>query len=233
MSATPFRTPRLHIGRRTGDASSRSMVPRRRSMSATTPSAALGFDAVVFDLDGVVKRTARLHAAWKDLFDDFLSHRAEARGEPFHAFDAEADYLTYVDGKPRYEGVRSFLSARGIVLREGDPTEAPDATTIHGLGRRRGVRPQGQTARRLLPSRTRPAPFLAAMSAGKLSRCDGRRSTISMRPDGTRGRGAAHELYEATQRTAEQRQGCRQDSQATRTGFDRSHTRRPRNQECR
>jgi alpha,alpha-trehalose phosphorylase len=107
-------------------------------MSATKPSAALGFDAVLFDLDGVVTHTARLHAAaWKDLFDDFLRRRAGQRGERFLPFDAKADYLSHVDGKPRYEGVRSFLAARGIVLPEGDPTDAPDATTIHGLGRRK------------------------------------------------------------------------------------------------
>jgi alpha,alpha-trehalose phosphorylase len=100
--------------------------------------AGFGFDAVLFDLDGVVTRTARLHAAaWKVLFDEFLHHRAEARQEPFEPFDGEADYLAYVDGKPRYEGVRSFLASRGIALPEGNPADAPDATTIHGLGSRK------------------------------------------------------------------------------------------------
>jgi alpha,alpha-trehalose phosphorylase len=100
--------------------------------------AGLGFDAVLFDLDGVVTRTARLHAAaWKVLFDDFLRRLAEERREPFVAFDTEADYLAYVDGKPRHEGVRSFLASRGIALPEGDPTDALHAATIHGLGRRK------------------------------------------------------------------------------------------------
>jgi beta-phosphoglucomutase family hydrolase len=98
----------------------------------------LGFDAVLFDLDGVVTRTASLHAAaWSELFDDFLRRRAAEGGEPFHPFDPTADYLAYVDGKPRYEGVRSFLAARGIVLPEGDPTDGPDAATVHGLGGRK------------------------------------------------------------------------------------------------
>jgi beta-phosphoglucomutase-like phosphatase (HAD superfamily) len=103
----------------------------------TTP-AALTFDAVLFDLDGVVTRTAHLHAAaWAELFDDFLRRRAAARGEPFRPFDSTADYLAYVDGKPRYEGVRSFLAARGIVLPEGESADGPDAATVHGLGGRK------------------------------------------------------------------------------------------------
>ena len=107
-------------------------------MRETFRSAALSFDAVLFDLDGVVTRTADLHAsAWKELFDDFLRQRAAEGGEPFRPFDATTDYLTYVDGKPRYEGVRSFLAARGIVLLEGDPGDGSDAVTVHGLGRRK------------------------------------------------------------------------------------------------
>jgi beta-phosphoglucomutase family hydrolase len=93
---------------------------------------------VLFDLDGVVTRTARLHAgAWAELFDDFLRARATASGEPFRPFDADADYLAYVDGKPRAEGVRSFLAARGISLDEGDAADRPDAATIHSLGARK------------------------------------------------------------------------------------------------
>ena len=97
-----------------------------------------GFDAVLFDLDGVVTRTARLHAtAWAELFDEFLRRRAAERGEPFRAFDPVADYLAHVDGKPRYEGVRSFLAARGIALAEGDPADRPGTPTVHGLGARK------------------------------------------------------------------------------------------------
>ncbi|HSF03840.1 MAG TPA: beta-phosphoglucomutase family hydrolase, partial [Solirubrobacterales bacterium] len=107
-------------------------------MTETLRPAALSFDAVLFDLDGVVTRTAGLHAsAWKALFDDFLRQRAAERGEPFRPFDAMADYLKYVDGKPRYEGVRSFLAARGIALLEGEPGDGPDAATVHGLGARK------------------------------------------------------------------------------------------------
>jgi alpha,alpha-trehalase len=92
-------------------------------------------DAVIFDLDGVVTRTARLHAAaWKQLFDDYLAQRAAQRGEPFQPFDADEDYRRFVDGKPRYEGVRSFLESRGIALPYGDPGDPPDRESVCGLG---------------------------------------------------------------------------------------------------
>src|SRR5262249_28385505 len=72
-----------------------------------------GPDAVIFDLDGVITFTARVHAAaWKELFDDYLRSRAERIGIPFRPFDAAADYYAYVDGKPRYDGVQSFLKSR-------------------------------------------------------------------------------------------------------------------------
>ena len=88
-------------------------------------------DAVIFDLDGVVTRTARLHAAaWKRLFDDYLAQR----GELFQPFDADEDYRRFVDGKPRYEGVRSFLESRGIALPYGDPGDPPDRESVCGLG---------------------------------------------------------------------------------------------------
>ena len=92
-------------------------------------------DAVIFDLDGVVTRTARLHAAaWKRLFDDYLAQRAAQRGELFQPFDADEDYRRFVDGKPRYEGVRSFLESRGIALPYGDPGDPPDRESVCGLG---------------------------------------------------------------------------------------------------
>ncbi len=73
------------------------------------------FDAVLFDLDGVLTSTAAIHAAcWKSMFDDFLTKRAASRQQPLSSFDIESDYKRYVDGKPRYEGVRSFLESRGI-----------------------------------------------------------------------------------------------------------------------
>ena len=96
------------------------------------------FDAVLFDKDGVLTETATLHAeAWKWTFDDFLRLRAETSGEQVERFDVEDDYRRYVDGKPRYDGVRSFLASRGIELAEGDPTDPPIANTVAGLGNRK------------------------------------------------------------------------------------------------
>jgi trehalose 6-phosphate phosphatase len=97
------------------------------------------FDAVLFDLDGVITDTARVHSsAWKRMFDDYLRSRAAETGEKdVELFDPEADYLAYVDGKPRYEGVQTFLMARGIDLPWGDPSDAPERNTICGLGNRK------------------------------------------------------------------------------------------------
>jgi alpha,alpha-trehalase len=91
---------------------------------------------VIFDLDGVVTRTARLHAqAWKLIFDEFL-HR-QAAGDLFEPFDIDTDYAVYVDGKPRYAGVRSFLESRGISLPEGTANEPPGSETICAIGNRK------------------------------------------------------------------------------------------------
>jgi len=96
------------------------------------------FDAVIFDLDGVITRTASVHsAAWKQMFDDFLKAYAEKTGEPFHEFTHTDDYLPYVDGKPRYKGVASFLVSRGIDLPNGDPSDVPEQETVCGLGNRK------------------------------------------------------------------------------------------------
>jgi len=98
------------------------------------------FDAVIFDLDGVVTHTASVHArAWKRAFDDFLERRAEREGISFQPFVIDRDYPKYVDGKPRYDGVRSFLEARGISLPEGDPSDGPEAETVCGLGNRKNT----------------------------------------------------------------------------------------------
>jgi len=95
-------------------------------------------DAVIFDLDGVVTRTAAVHAAaWKRLFDGYLSERSAREGRPFRSFDADADYRRYVDGKPRYDGVASFLRSRGISLAYGEPGDPPDRDTVCGLGNRK------------------------------------------------------------------------------------------------
>lgn len=94
--------------------------------------------ACLFDLDGVITRTAELHAeAWKATFDAFLRERAEASGQPVRLFDAAADYAAHVDGRPRYDGVRSFLASRRITLPEGSPADPPSAVTVHGLGKRK------------------------------------------------------------------------------------------------
>jgi alpha,alpha-trehalase len=96
--------------------------------------------ALIFDMDGVITDTARVHAAaWKRLFDDYLEHRAAEQGGRFEPFDIEGDYLRYVDGKPRYDGARSFLEARGISLPYGDPSDGPEKETICGLGNRKNA----------------------------------------------------------------------------------------------
>ena len=97
-----------------------------------------GVTACLFDLDGVLTQTAKVHAAaWKEMFDDYLRGRAAARGERFVPFDPVADYDEYVDGRPRYDGVRAFLDARGIVLPQGTPADPPQAETLDGLGNRK------------------------------------------------------------------------------------------------
>ena len=95
-------------------------------------------EAVIFDLDGVVTRTAEVHAeAWKRLFDEYLAARSRCRGEPFEPFDRRSDYLRFVDGKPRYEGVASFLASRGIELPLGSPDDPEERETVCGLGNRK------------------------------------------------------------------------------------------------
>lgn len=97
------------------------------------------FEAAVFDLDGVVTFTARAHAAaWKELFDDYLRYRERRYGESLQLF-TEADYLAYLDGRPRSDGVRTFLASRGITLPESIPPDPPGAETIAGLGKRKNL----------------------------------------------------------------------------------------------
>ncbi|MET0994370.1 MAG: beta-phosphoglucomutase family hydrolase [Mycobacterium sp.] len=94
--------------------------------------------ACLFDLDGVLTDTASVHKkAWKIMFDAYLRERAERTREEFVPFDAGADYLKFVDGKRREDGVRSFLASRGINLPEGNPDAPPGAETVHGLGNRK------------------------------------------------------------------------------------------------
>ena len=96
------------------------------------------YDAVLLDLDGVITDTASIHAAcWKQMFDEYLQKRAMQRGEAFRPFDPATDYRLYVDGKPRFDGVRDFLTSRGIQLPEGSPHDPPEAETVGGLGNRK------------------------------------------------------------------------------------------------
>ncbi|MEZ5071403.1 MAG: beta-phosphoglucomutase family hydrolase [Bacteroidales bacterium] len=98
------------------------------------------FDAVIFDLDGVITQTALVHAAaWKKMFDEYLRVREEKHGEPFREFTHAGDYLPFVDGKPRYKGVASFLESRSIDIPFGDPSDDPALETACGLGNRKNI----------------------------------------------------------------------------------------------
>jgi beta-phosphoglucomutase family hydrolase len=132
---------------------------------------------LLFDLDGVLTQTAKVHAAaWKSMFDAYLSGRAKATGEPFVPFDPAADYDAYVDGMPRYDGVRSFLAARDIKLPEGSVDDPPDAETVHGLGNRKnelvlqlireqGVEPYEGSVRYVKAAREAGAPCAVVSSS--------------------------------------------------------------------
>lgn len=97
-----------------------------------------GIRGCLFDLDGVLTKTATVHAAaWTEMFNEFLRKRATQTGEPFVPFDSVKDYEQYVDGKPRIDGTRSFLASRGIDLPDGRDDDPPDAETSYGLGNRK------------------------------------------------------------------------------------------------
>jgi len=99
-----------------------------------------GITACLFDLDGVLTRTATVHnAAWTEMFNAYLRERADRTGDAYVPFDPDADYHTYVDGRPRADGVRTFLASRGIELPEGAPDDPPDVETVHGLGNRKNA----------------------------------------------------------------------------------------------
>lgn len=96
------------------------------------------FDAMLFDLDGVITNTASVHAAsWKSLFDEFLAEWSRRQGTPYQPFEIAADYVRHVDGRRRLDGVRSFLASRGIELPEGSGNDGPEEWTVAGLGRRK------------------------------------------------------------------------------------------------
>ena len=117
---------------------------RRRRGGGHRPRGAGRIVAFLFDLDGVLTQTAKVHAAaWKEMFDAFLRKRAETSGESFVPFEIAADYGPYVDGKLREDGVRGFLTSRGIEMPEGDADDPPDADTIHGLATRKNAKVLG------------------------------------------------------------------------------------------
>jgi beta-phosphoglucomutase family hydrolase len=133
------------------------MKPMRGNMAVTIDRR--NCDAAIFDLDGVLSDTARIHAAaWKVVFDGFLQRRAKRQGVDFQPFDIESDYLTYVDGRPRYDGVRSFLAARGIVLPEGSEHDPEDAETVRAIGEHKT-----RLFRQALQEGTDPAPGAQAL----------------------------------------------------------------------
>lgn len=134
--------------------------------------------AAILDLDGVLTRTAALHArAWKRTFDAFLARRPAREGENRAPFEIETDYRRQVDGVPRLDGVRRFLASRGITLPEGSPEDGPDADTVHGLAARKnrlflellkqsGVRPFPDAVEQLRRWRARGVP-LAVITASR------------------------------------------------------------------
>jgi trehalose 6-phosphate phosphatase len=94
--------------------------------------------AIILDLDGVITRTASLHAkAWKQVFDEYQEQRKHQDEPQYEPFSVEKDYRDFVDGKPRYEGVRSFLESRGIKMQEGSPSDEPGWTSICAIGNRK------------------------------------------------------------------------------------------------
>ncbi len=127
--------------------------------------------ALLFDLDGVLTQTAKLHAsAWKLTFDELLQRRAVAEGREFIAFDQVDDYDEYVDGLPRADGVRSFLRSRDIELPEGDPDDPTDALTIHGVGNDKNARLLKLIHERGVESYPGSVRFVRAAAAAGLSR---------------------------------------------------------------
>lgn len=157
------------------------------------------YRAVLFDLDGVITQTAKLHsAAWKEMFDDYLRLRSERTGEEFVEFDINEDYKQHIDGKPRYDGVRDFLAARGITLPEGENTDPPTTETVRGLGNRknelivelihtRGVETYDSTvqwARELHESGVKTAVVSASKNCAAVLEVTGIASLFDLRVDG-------------------------------------------------
>jgi len=155
--------------------------------------------AVIFDMDGVLTDTASTHAqAWKQLFDEYLKKRSERQNEVFQPFNINSDYLIYVDGKPRYDGVKSFLESRGVSLPQGSPDDSPGLETICGLGNRKnryfverlkreGARPYGSSIRfieRLKARGLRTAVISASRNAEEVLEAAGIRGLFDAKVDG-------------------------------------------------
>jgi beta-phosphoglucomutase family hydrolase len=128
-------------------------------------------DAVLFDLDGVLTSTAEIHArAWKEMFDDFLEDWARRSGDPEEPFDIERDYEQYVDGKPRLDGVRSFLASRDIHLPEGAPDDPPSGLTVNALGNRKNILVLDKIAKEGVQPYPGTLPYLRACAAAGKAR---------------------------------------------------------------
>jgi alpha,alpha-trehalase len=178
-----------------------TVAARRRSLGGV-PVGALDpsrFDAVLFDLDGVITRTASVHAAaWRETFDAYLAVRGARERRRFAPFDPVHDYRRWVDGKPRYDGVASLLGARGIALPWGRPTDPPDRETVCGLGNRKQERYAARLAaggvevfpatveliRRLRARGTRIAVVSASKSCREVLRVAGLEALFDARVDG-------------------------------------------------
>ena len=155
--------------------------------------------AIIFDMDGVLTDTASIHAqAWKQLFDEYLKEHAERHGTEFQPFDADSDYRRYVDGKPRYEGVKSFLESRGVSLPQGSSDDAPSKETICGLGNRKnqyflkrlkkeGAQPYDSSVKfieRLKARGIRTAVISASRNAEEVLEAAGIRGLFDVKVDG-------------------------------------------------
>ncbi|MDQ8204155.1 HAD-IA family hydrolase [Pelagicoccus sp. SDUM812003] len=117
---------------------SKDHIQAQPQPSCCSPKTPLEYEAVIFDMDGVVTRTASAHAnAWKRTFDEFLRARSEATGEAHRPFEHPQDYLAHVDGRPRYQGVDAFLKSRGIELPFGKSADAPGFETVCAVGNRK------------------------------------------------------------------------------------------------
>jgi beta-phosphoglucomutase-like phosphatase (HAD superfamily) len=100
----------------------------------------VGIRACLFDLDGVLTQTAKVHAvAWKQMFDAYLENRSRETGDTFQSFEIPDDYVRYIDGKLRQDGLRSFLQSRAIALPEGTADDPPSAVTVYGLDNRKNA----------------------------------------------------------------------------------------------